>query len=62
MRTAPTSMRGAAQHSRRPPQRYVSRTLANEYVEITESCADGIDEIIETAVLIKEEMREELTS
>ena len=28
-------------------------------VEIPESCADGIDEIIETAAIIKEEVREE---
>ena len=30
--------------------------------EIPESCADGIDEIIETAVIIEEEVRQERTS
>ena len=69
MHTAPTSLswrrrsprRGAAPHSQGPPQRYVARALANEYVEIPESCADGIDEIIETAVIIEEDVREERT-
>ena len=31
-------------------------------VEIPESCADGIDEMIETATIIKEEVREELNA
>ena len=31
-------------------------------VEIPESCADGIDEIIETDTIIKEEMRDKRTS
>ena len=30
--------------------------------EIPESCADGIDEMIETATIIKEEVREELNA